>query len=59
MNIKSIQIKNVRGLQDHTVELGQMYPNKPSLMVAPNGSGKSTIMNIMSDVLDMSSGKIL
>lgn len=42
MNIKSIQIKNVRGLQDHTVELGQMYPNKPSLMVAPNGSGKSS-----------------
>lgn len=36
MNIKSIRIKNVRGLQDHTVELGLMYPNKPSLMVAPN-----------------------
>lgn len=42
MNIKSIRIKNVRGLQDHTVELGLMYPNKPSLMVAPNGSGKSS-----------------
>ena len=41
MKIKSIHIKNVRGLRDHHVEL-DMIPNKPSLLVAPNGSGKSS-----------------
>ena len=41
MNIKSIHIKNVRGLGDHKVELN-MIPNKPSVLVAPNGSGKSS-----------------
>lgn len=42
MNIKSITIKNIRGLQNHTVQLN-MIPNKPSLLVAPNGSGKSSL----------------
>lgn len=32
---------NVRGLQDHFVELN-MIPNKPSILVAPNGSGKTS-----------------
>lgn len=41
MKIKSIQIKNVRGLGNHKVELN-MIPNKPSVLVAPNGSGKSS-----------------
>lgn len=41
MKIKSIHIKNVRGLGDHKAELN-MIPNKPSLLVAPNGSGKSS-----------------
>lgn len=41
MNIKSIQIKNVRGIGNHTVML-DMIPNKPSVLVAPNGSGKSS-----------------
>lgn len=41
MKIKSIHIKNVRGLGDHEVELN-MIPNKPSILVAPNGSGKSS-----------------
>lgn len=41
MIIKSIHIKNVRGLRDHLVELN-MIPNKPSILVAPNGSGKSS-----------------
>lgn len=41
MIIKSIHIKNVRGLGDHHVDLN-MIPNKPSLLVAPNGSGKSS-----------------
>lgn len=41
MQIKSIQIKNVRGIQDKTITL-DMLPNKPSILVAPNGSGKSS-----------------
>lgn len=41
MIIKSIQIKNVRGIQDKTIHL-DMIPNKPSILVAPNGSGKSS-----------------
>ncbi len=41
MNIKQIKINNVRGLHNFTVDL-DMIPNKPSLLVAPNGSGKSS-----------------
>ena len=41
MEIKSITIKNIRGLQNHKIDL-KMIPNKPSLLVAPNGSGKSS-----------------
>lgn len=41
MNINSIQIKNVRGIGDKTIQLN-MLPNKPSLLIAPNGSGKSS-----------------
>lgn len=41
MKIKSIHIKNVRGLGDRMIELN-MIPNKPSVLVAPNGSGKSS-----------------
>ena len=41
MNIKSIRIRNVRGLGDHTIQL-DMIPNKPSILIAPNGAGKSS-----------------
>lgn len=41
MQIKNITIKNVRGFDDKTIKL-DMIPNKPSLLVAPNGSGKSS-----------------
>ena len=41
MQIKSIQIKNVRGIHDKTIVLN-MIPNKASILVAPNGSGKSS-----------------
>lgn len=41
MNINSIQIKNMRGIGDKTIQLN-MLPNKPSLLIAPNGSGKSS-----------------
>lgn len=41
MKIKTVHIKNVRGLGNHKSELN-MIPNKPSVIVAPNGSGKSS-----------------
>ena len=41
MKIKTVHIKNVRGLGNHKSELN-MIPNKPSILVAPNGSGKSS-----------------
>lgn len=41
MTIKSVTIKNVRGFNSHKIDLN-MIPNKPSLLVAPNGSGKSS-----------------
>ncbi len=41
MKIKSIYIENVRGLGNCNIELN-MIPNKPSILVAPNGSGKTS-----------------
>lgn len=41
MQLKSVTIKNIRGFKDSAIELN-MIPNKPSLLVAPNGSGKSS-----------------
>ncbi|RSF04827.1 hypothetical protein [Achromobacter aegrifaciens] len=39
--IESITIENVRGIKNHTFSLN-IIPNKPSLLVAPNGFGKSS-----------------
>lgn len=41
MKIARVTIRNIRGFQDQTIELN-MIPNKPSIIVAPNGSGKSS-----------------
>ena len=41
MIIKSVTIKNIRGFQNRKIEL-DMIPNKPSMLVAPNGTGKSS-----------------
>lgn len=41
MKIKAIHIENVRGLGNCDITLN-MIPNKPSVLVAPNGSGKSS-----------------
>lgn len=40
--IKSIAIENVRGIKSCTFQL-DIIPNKPSLLVAPNGFGKSSL----------------
>lgn len=39
--LKKIQIENVKGISNRTFEL-DILPNKPSLLVAPNGFGKSS-----------------
>ncbi|UPG92756.1 hypothetical protein [Luteibacter aegosomatissinici] len=40
--IKTIAIENVRGIGSKTFDL-DIFPNKPSLLVAPNGFGKSSL----------------
>jgi hypothetical protein len=42
MKIKSIAVKNVRGIQDKKFAF-DILPNKPTIFVAPNGFGKSSI----------------
>lgn len=40
--IKIIEIENIKGIDKKTFDLG-IHPNKPSLLVAPNGFGKSSL----------------
>ena len=42
MNIRSIEITNVKGIEHEKFDL-KLMPNKPNLLIAPNGSGKSSI----------------
>lgn len=41
MRIRKVTIKNIRGFQNQQIELN-MIPNKPSMIVAPNGTGKTS-----------------
>ncbi|HAF29039.1 MAG TPA: hypothetical protein DCG75_08320 [Bacteroidales bacterium] len=41
MKIKSIEITNVKGFRNHVFNL-DLAPNKPNILVAPNGFGKSS-----------------
>ncbi|MCE9540395.1 MAG: hypothetical protein K8R85_14440, partial [Bacteroidetes bacterium] len=41
MKIRSIEITNIKGIGNHTFNL-DLVPNKPNLLVAPNGFGKSS-----------------
>ena len=41
MKIKSIEITNVKGIGNHSFDL-DLVPNKPNILVAPNGFGKSS-----------------
>ncbi|WP_298238401.1 hypothetical protein [uncultured Algibacter sp.] len=41
MTLKSIEIRNVKGIEHKKFDL-DITPNKPSLLVAPNGFGKSS-----------------
>lgn len=42
MTINTIRVENVKGIKDRTFSLN-IIPNKPSLLVAPNGFGKSSL----------------
>lgn len=42
MTLKKIQIENIKGIEKRTLELN-ILANKPSLLVAPNGFGKSSL----------------
>lgn len=41
MKIKSIEISNIKGISNHKFDL-DLIPNKPNILVAPNGFGKSS-----------------
>lgn len=41
MSLQTIRIVNIKGIQDRTFNLN-IIPNKPSLLYAPNGFGKSS-----------------
>jgi hypothetical protein len=41
MTIKSIEIENIKGIKKRVFDL-DIIPNKPSILVAPNGFGKSS-----------------
>lgn len=40
--LTSIAIENIKGISDKSFHL-ELYPNKPAILVAPNGFGKSSI----------------
>ncbi|MDO9511112.1 MAG: hypothetical protein Q7J34_05095 [Bacteroidales bacterium] len=41
MNIISVEITNVKGIGNRLFQL-DLQPNKPNILVAPNGFGKSS-----------------
>ncbi|TQV87563.1 hypothetical protein [Aliikangiella coralliicola] len=40
--LEKIAIKNIKGISNKSFDL-QLFPNKPSILVAPNGFGKSSL----------------
>lgn len=42
MTIRNITVENVKGIENKSLDL-DVLPNRPSLLVAPNGFGKSSI----------------
>ena len=49
MNITSIKIINIKGIKYQKFDL-RLMPNKPNLLVAPNGSGKSSIATALASM---------
>ncbi len=42
MTIQNITVENVKGIENKSLDL-DVLPNRPSLLVAPNGFGKSSL----------------
>ena len=57
MKIKNIRIKNVRGISDWTLT-DSITRNKPHLLVAPNGFGKTSVAKAFKSATDHTSLKI-
>jgi hypothetical protein len=49
MNITAIEIKNIKGIEHKSFAV-EILPNKPNLLVAPNGFGKSSIATAFSSM---------
>ncbi|MFI3326840.1 MAG: hypothetical protein R3Y35_11810 [Clostridia bacterium] len=49
MKIKKINIENVRGISSQEI-IADIYPNKPTFFVAPNGFGKSSIATAFNSI---------
>ena len=49
MSISQIEIKNIKGIDSKCFKI-KLLPNKPNLLVAPNGFGKSSIATAFSSM---------
>ncbi|MDQ6988542.1 MAG: hypothetical protein Q9M19_01575, partial [Mariprofundaceae bacterium] len=50
MTIENITIENVKGIEHKSFDLN-ILPNRPSLLVAPNGFGKSSFATAFDSLL--------
>ncbi len=57
MKIKKIVIKHCRGIKDLTI-VDEIFPNKPHILVAPNGFGKTSFAHAFSSIAKHRSEKI-
>ena len=49
MKIRKIKICNVKGICEHSIE-ALLFPNRPNILVAPNGFGKSSIATAFASI---------
>lgn len=49
MKIRKVKICNVKGIREHSIE-ALLYPNRPNILVAPNGFGKSSIATAFASI---------
>ena len=51
MKIKKVEIANIKGISSHVFDL-DVFPNKPIILVAPNGFGKTSFSIAFDSLLD-------
>ena len=49
MKIRRVKICNVKGIREHSIE-ALLHPNRPNILVAPNGFGKSSIATAFASI---------